>query len=383
MIHEEGCASIPRAGRRAGNPSTGRAVISAVDAIAGLCRDEPEGRVGGAPAVLAAAATGIVPFIEELGGDVDSIFGNAGIAPELAGSPTLKLRLRSYCGLFEEASRRTQNDNFGLWFGNQFRPRDLGMWGYAAISSPTVGSALENLVNLFHYHQEASVLRLVDGPGGLTRLEYQIVAPDILWRRQDAELSLGMFLNVIREGCGPHWAPEEVHFEHPRPQMWQEHESAFDAPVYFSQPCNALVFRPDLLRRAMPSRDPTLLSIMQTCLESLGSRGRGSDGLFDRLSSTIRVSLPNGYPALDQVAAELRVPPAVVQRELADHGMTYKDAVENIRRSLAQIYIEQRQLPLTEIAFLLGYSELSAFSRAFTRWMGVSPRSYRQSIRSH
>ena len=63
--------------------------------------------------------------------------------------------------------------------------------------------------------------------------------------------------------------------------------------------------------------------------------------------------------------------------------MTYKDAVENIRRSLAQIYIEQRQLPLTEIAFLLGYSELSAFSRAFTRWMGVSPRSYRQSIRSH
>jgi AraC-like DNA-binding protein len=165
--------------------------------------------------------------------------------------------------------------------------------------------------------------------------------------------------------------------------MWQEHESAFDAPVYFSQPCNALVFRSDLLQRPMPNPDPTLLAIMQTCLESLGSRGRGSDGLFDRLSSTIRMSLPNGYPALDQVAAELRVPPAVVQRELADRGMTYKDAVENIRRSLAKVYIEQRQLPLTEIAFLLGYSELSAFSRAFTRWMGVSPRSYRQSIRSH
>lgn len=333
--------------------------------------------------MLAAAATGIVPYIEDLGGDIDSIFGNVGIAPDLAGSPTLRLSLRSYCGLFEEASRRTQNDNFGLWFGNQFRPRDLGMWGYAAISSPTVGSALENLVNLFHFHQEASVLRLAPGPGGLMRLEYQIVAPDILWRRQDAELSLGMFLNVIREGCGAHWAPEEVHFEHPKPQIWEEHESAFDAPVYFGQSCNALVFRPALLDRPMPSRDLALLSIMQTCLESLGSRGRGSDGLFERLSSMIRVSLPDGYPSLNQVAAELRVPAAVIQRELADHGMTYKDAVETIRRDLARIYIQQRHLPLTEITFLLGYSELSAFSRAFTRWMGVSPRSYRQAIRSH
>src|SRR3546814_11351167 len=123
--------------------------------------------------------------------------------------------------------------------------------------------------------------------------------------------------------------------------IWDEHESAFGAPVYFGQSCNALVFRPALLDRQMLSRDLALLSIMQTCLESLGSRGRGSDGLFERLSSTIRVSLPDGYPSLYQVAAKLRVPAAVVQRELADHGMTYQDAVETIRPTLARIYIAQ------------------------------------------
>ena len=63
--------------------------------------------------------------------------GNAGIAPEMAGQPTLQLRLAAFITLFEEAARRTQQDNFGLWFGNQFMPRDLGLWGYAAISSPT------------------------------------------------------------------------------------------------------------------------------------------------------------------------------------------------------------------------------------------------------
>src|SRR3546814_1832863 len=98
-----------------------------------------------------------------------------------------------------------------------------------------------------------------------------------------------MFLNVIREGGGAHWAPEEVHFEHPKPQIWQEHESAFDAPVYFGQSCNALVFRPALLDRPMPSRDLALLSIMQTCLESLGSRGRSEEHTSD-LQSLMRIS---------------------------------------------------------------------------------------------
>lgn len=332
----------------------------------------------GAPVVLAAAATGVVEFIERFGGDIDRIFGNAGIPPDLVGEPTLKLRLSAYCSLFEEASRRTQHDNFGLWFGNQFQPRHLGMWGYAAVSSPTLGSALESLVRLVHHHQESTVMRLVRGANGLVRLEYQIETPEILERRQDAELSLGMFLNVVRECCGPHWCPEEVYFEHPRPQLWKEHEQAFGAPVYFSRPSNALVFRPEVLDRPMPGRDLTLVTMMQTCLEALGSNRRGGDGLFDKLCSVIRIKLPEGYPSLEQIANELRLPVPLVQRALADHGLTYKEAVESMRRSLACMYLELRQLPLTEIAFLLGYSELSAFTRAFTRWTGVSPSHYRR-----
>ena len=334
------------------------------------------------PAILASAATGIVTQIERLHGDVDSIFGNAGIAPEMAGLPTLQLKLAAFITLFEESAKRTRQDNFGLWFGNQFMPRDLGMWGYAGVSSPTLGSALENLVNLFGYHQGSSVLRCVRRKDGLMRLEYQIIAPEIVARRQDAELSLGMFLNVIRECCGPKWAPEEVHFEHPRPEAWKEHEAAFDAQVYFSQPTNALIFRSDILERPMPGRDLQLLTVMQTCMERLGPT-QAADGLFGHVCSTIRVRLPEGYPSLEQVARDLRILPSAVQRALSDHNMTFKEAVEVTRRNLAEMYLQQRQLPLTEIALLLGYSELSAFSRAFTRWTGLSPRQYRQAQAGH
>ena len=335
------------------------------------------GETNHAPGVLASAATGIVDYIERCGGDVDRIFGNVRILPDIAGSPTLKLRLSAFCSLFEESSRQTGNENFGLWFGNQFAPRDLGMWGYAAISAPTLGSALENLVRLFHYHQESSVMRLAADPSGLMRLEYRIIAPAIVERRQDAELSLGMFLNVLRECCGAHWSPEEVQFEHPKPAMAKEHQAAFGAPVYFSQPTNALLFKPEILMRPMPSRDLKLLAVMQTCLERLGSGTADEDVLLDRVRAAIRTRLPEGYPSLEDIAEGLRAPPGAMHRDFRAAGLTYKEIVEEVRRDLAVSYVRQRHLPFSEIAMLLGYSELSAFSRAFRRWTGASPREYR------
>jgi AraC-like DNA-binding protein len=328
--------------------------------------------------VLASAATGIADHVARLGGDVDTICGRAGIDPAALGQPTVSLDLSAYCSLFEEAARQTGDANFGLWFGNRFKPRDLGLIGYAAVSSPTLGSALENFVQLFACHQGSTLMRIVEPGQGLVRLEYQVHVPDILVRRQDAELSLGMFLNIMREGLGYSWAPLEVHFEHPKPEGWKEHESAFDAPVYFAQLTNALIFRKDLFSRPMPAPDLKLLSIARMCLKSVGVASVARLSLTDRVKSEVRARLAEGQPALGHIAAALKASPAAIQRELQRNGMTYKDAVEEVRKGLAFVYLRQRELPLSEIAFLLGYSELSAFSRAFARWTGTSPRNYRQ-----
>jgi AraC-like DNA-binding protein len=329
-----------------------------------------------APVVLSAAAAGLVEFIEAQGGDVDSIFGNCGLAPEMTAAPNLQLRLAAYCGLFEEAARQTGRDDFGLRFGQQFSPRDLGMWGYASLSSPTLGSALENLVDLFRYQQGSSAMSLRRGPGNRMHLEYQIRSPAIVARRQDAELSLGQFTNIIRECCGRNWSPLEIQFEHPRPGEWRQHEAAFGAPVFFGCPTNAIVFDAALLTRPMPGRDLKLLTMMQTCLRSLGSHDR-PESLVDRVRHAIRMRLAEGAPTLDDVALALRLSPGSVQHALADAGLGYREAVELTRFDLARHYLQQSQLPLSEIALLLGYSELSAFTRAFTRWAGMSPRAWR------
>lgn len=339
----------------------------------------PMGR-GADPSVLASAATGIVKFIERQRGDVDRIFGSAGISPEMAGSPTLQLSLSSYCRLFEESARITRNDNFGLWFGNAFDPRDLGLWGYASLSAPSLGVALETLVELFPLHQQSSSMAIKTSPDGLARLEYRIEAPQIVERRQDAELSLGMFLNVIREAMGQSWAPEEVHFEHPKPQGWREHERAFAAPAFFSQPTNAIVFRPQILKRVMPAADPRLMCAMKLCLERLSERRDVRFSITDRVRGAVRAKLPEGFPQIECVAAELRLPLSTIQRELHYDGLSYSTLVESTRRDLALSYVRQRQLSFSEIAFLVGYSELSAFSRAVRRWTGLSPRALRAEV---
>ncbi|MGE3228365.1 MAG: AraC family transcriptional regulator [Hyphomicrobium sp.] len=330
--------------------------------------------------MLASAATGIVASIEHDKGDVDRIFGHAGLAPEMAGLPTLQLSLASYCQLFEVSARLTHNDNFGLWFGHQFNPRDLGLWGYAAISAPTLGDALSTLVGLFPLHQQSSSMRLGLSDEGLIKLDYRVEAPEIVERRQDAELSLGMFLNLIREALGPSWSPEEVHFEHPRPEGRREHERAFGAPVFFSQATNALLLRPEQLARPMPGRDPRLQAAMRLCLERLSDRDDLRTSVADQVRVTLRAKLPDGLPSLEMVAAELRVPASSIQRELDSEGLSYRTLIDTTRRELALSYIRQRQLPFSEIAFLLGYSELSAFSRAVQRWTGASPREVRKRL---
>lgn len=329
-------------------------------------------------AVLASAATGAARFFERYSGDIDSIFGSTGLDPAAALDPTYGISLRSYCTLFETAAKGTGNDNIGLWFGQQFQPTDLGLLGYVAVHSGTMRAALQNFVALFAYHQQSTEMSLTSSRG-LLSLNYRIFDPRIMNRRQDAELSLGMFANIFRHCYGPHWVPEEIHFEHPKPAEWREHERAFAAPVFFGQRANSIIFRPDDLDHPMVTSDPRLLMILRQCLKTVGIQPGGPQPLSEQVKDFLVQTLSEGCPTLETVAEALEVPAWTIQRRLAEQGRTYKELLEDTRRRLALTYLRQPHLQLTEIAFLLGYSELSAFSRAFHRWTGMSPRKFRAS----
>ncbi len=325
--------------------------------------------------VLASAAAGAQDFIILNGGDPDSIFGNSGINPDNIG-PTTNISLKSYCTLFENAAQATQNDNLGLWFGQQFGPTELGLISYVAIHSQTMRDALDNFVELFPYHQQATEMSLTESRG-LLSLNYRIYDGHILARRQDAELSLGMFLNIFRHCLGPTWVPEEVHFEHPKPLDGREHERAFQAPVFFGQRANSLLFKKENLDAKIPTADPRLLQLLRKCLKQVGFQSEERHSVCDQIRDFLVLTLPEGCPTLEKTSEALGIPPWTIQRRLEAMNMSFKSVVLSTRQELALAYLKQPHLHLTEIAFLLGFSELSAFTRAFKRWTGVSPSQHR------
>ncbi|WP_332771988.1 AraC-like transcriptional regulator QhpR [Pseudomonas sp. ESBL1] len=332
--------------------------------------------VAGNLGVLSAAASGLEGFVTEVGGDIDLVLGRAGVNPESLRQPTLSLPLTNYCQVLEEAARQSHCDNFGLHYGLQFQPQALGLLGYVGLFSSTLEEALRNFAAAFPYHQHDTLIRLADC-GECYRFDYQVRHSAILERRQDAELTMGMVLNLMRHVLGKDWAPFAVSFEHARPLDGQAHQRAFGAPVYFDRNCNSmLVPKIDLKDQIMPERDANLLFLVQDVLRRLGARDQRRN-LLDEVDAQVRLALSGGEPCLETIAQSLQVSGAGLQRHLREAGVSFSQLVEKVRREVAVHYLRQPKRPVSDLAALLGYSETSAFSRAFRRWFGVSPRQWR------
>ena len=327
--------------------------------------------------VLASAASGIVPMIKANQGDVDAIFGRTGIHCQDLDNPTNELDLGEFCHLFSEAAYQTGNDNFGLHFGSNFEPRRLGAIGYAAISSPTLAAALRNMETYFPAHQEQSSFGLIQDSDMLW-LSYQINDPRIDGRRQDAELSMGMFLNIFRHALGSSWSPLEIRFEHNRPTNSKEHERIFGAPVLFGRRTNALAFRRADLDTRMPNADPYLFSIVEAFLQSRCQLHANPETFATTVRNQIKLNLSTTLPTIAEIAQLFGLSDTQFQQELHAHKLSFKVLLRAAREELSLHYMDDHDLPLTEVAMLLGYSELSAFSRAFRNWTGMSPQRYRR-----
>ena len=327
--------------------------------------------------VLASATTGAAALFERAGGDVDAIFGRTGIGIDDIADPTDEIDLTQYCALFEEAARQTGRPDIGLEFGRGFQPRQLGALGYAAISAPTLSAALRNMEAYFPAHQNRTSFTLLQDSGVLW-LSYRILDPRIPDRRQDAELSLGMFCNVFRAALGRDWAPIELRFEHDRRDGQAGHESCFGAPVRFGRRTNAFAFRRRDLDARMPDADPYLFSVIRPFLESRCQGLSAPEDFAAVVRDQIKLRLGTADATLGRIAHVLGLTDRAFRRALRAHGMSFHDLLRAARQELALHYLDDPDMPLTEIAYNLGYSELSAFSRAFRNWAGMSPQRYRR-----
>ncbi|MGH7848150.1 MAG: AraC-like transcriptional regulator QhpR, partial [Candidatus Binatia bacterium] len=329
------------------------------------------------PMISVAATTGLLETIAATGRNPDPILREVGLERSAFRNADGFIASSTFARLLEEAARATADDCFGLHFGERYNPKNIGPLAYVVLNSPTLAAAIENAERYLHIHNEAANLSFrIEGPQA--HLRFLLAGLGIEPARQHNEYSMAVALNTLRTMAGSQWTPREVQFAHAPPLHTSEHLRVFGAPVSFSCATNALVVEREFVERQVPAADQRLYGILKQQVERILNEMSREDDLLASVRKAVSELMRDGHPKLAQVAKKLAMSPRTVERRLKEHGVVFKTLVDDTRRRFAVSYLRERKHTLTEIAFLLGYSEVSAFNRAFKRWTGITPLEYRR-----
>lgn len=332
---------------------------------------------GWAPAtVTASAALGVIDFMSRNGVDPDELLFRVGLRRDEVSRTDNRILLSQFCELFEDAAEMGGGPDIGLEFGCGFKPESLGFVGYLAVSAPTLGHGLRHFSQYLPFHQQATMASLERYRGNRIAFTYAITDSSIRYRRQDAELSIAVMVNMLRSALGPNWQPDEIHFAHPMGQAGRrQHERRFGGDVFFEQSTNRIIFDEALLETAMPRRDPILFELIRSEFEKMQSSA-GHDDDIATIRHQVGRLLAEAHCTLPDLAKTCGVPTWTLKRRLAKSGLSFQTLVADVRRALAIEYLVDYSMSVTDTALALGYSEVSAFSRAFRQWTGTSARDY-------
>jgi AraC-like DNA-binding protein len=275
-----------------------------------------------------------------------------------------------------ECASLSADDNFGLRMAELASPSDLGIYGYLLKNAPTVGEALEIACRYYPTFYLGATLRLAVGRG-VARLTYRTKARSALSARHDNEWSLAFFVHVIRRGTSADWTPASATFTHPAPEDLREQIEVFGANLHFGQATNCIAFPADVLGCRVNEADCNLLRVLIQHADSLLGQVQSEENLADQVRLLILEQLDRGPGDAAGVARKLRMSVSTLKRRLKQEGFSYRELRDGVVRDLSQSALGETQVSISEIALRVGYSELSAFDRAFSRLAGMTPRQYR------
>jgi len=326
-----------------------------------------------------AATAGLLEAITAAGGNADQILQTWDLDRSVFSKSDGFIPCCAFAGILKDAAQATGDDCFGLHFGENFQPKNIGPLAYVALNSPTIATGIQNVERYLHvYDSSAKWFFTVEGNRGYIRYLLTDIGFEPL--RQSNEHGMTIIVNTLRMMVGSQWAPQEVQFAHAAPEQTSEHHRIFRAPVVFSCETNALVIERDFIEREVPAADQQLYQIMKQYLDQVLSEIPREDAVLSSIRKAVAESMRDGDPKLSRVAKKVSMGPRTLQRRLKEYGSDFKKLVEDTRQRFAVSYLKDRKNSLTEVAFLLGYSEVSAFNRAFKRWTRSTPLSYQRKM---
>ena len=280
---------------------------------------------------------------------------------------------------FELAGALIADPAFALRAASCWHPSYLGTLGYAWLASRSLRTGLCRLVRYARTLGTRSSCRCIDERGGLRFvLEHHRGANRSAYAIADFWLSL--VLGMCRSNFGAPLNPHSVRLRRPQPADTTPYHDFFACTVRFGAADDSFLLAQHAVDTRLPCADAQLTAAFDTMLAEQLAALADAD-LATRCKAYLLERLSCGEPAQDELAGALGMSRRTLQRRLDAQGLNYKRIVDETRNELAHGYLAQADKSVTEIALLLGFSEQSAFCRAFRRWSGLSPSAYRAQLR--
>jgi len=325
-------------------------------------------------------------IVREAGADPRAMIDAYDLPDDAASAPEVVLPLARLRDFLDDAAARAREPMLGVRIAERFPRGGYGVVEFSARSAPTIRAAIARVVRYVALLNELVTVSLEEH-GGTATVEQRIANEPLCVGRHGNEFFVAHLLVRARETSGARVVPARAWFAHPTPperELASLCELLGTTRVRFDAGGNGLAFPAAALDTPLATSDPPLLAILDDAAEEAlrlrSGRAGGGNRLVGLVRERIRTSLGEDPPSLASVARALKMSSRTLQRRLADEGVAFAALVDDVRRDLAEELVRDRRRPLGEVAFLLGYAELSPFLRAFKRWTGKTPAEWRDLI---
>jgi AraC-like DNA-binding protein len=314
-------------------------------------------------------------LLELHGVDPQAFVQQFGLDPTTAPDTRTRLPTTLIDQTFAKAAALIPDPAFALRAGECWHPSNLGTLGYAWLSSSSLRTALKRLARFSKIIGQKATFRSDETPDGL-RFLFDHGRGDSPIGPVIADFCLALIVAMCRTNYGPSLPLASVHLRRRKPENPKPYDALFDCPIYFGMPDDGLVLATHVADKPLLTSNEELAKTFDAILATQFA-DLGSSDLTARCKEFLLHELTSGEPTEEKMAAAMCMSRRTLQRKLGENELTYKTLLDRMRHDLALRYLDDPNKTVTDITFLLGFSEQSAFTRAFKRWSGKAPTAYR------
>lgn len=326
-------------------------------------------------AVAGRYATLLLDYLRTCGLDPSTLFSKQRIAEiETAETPS-RLAASEYLDMLNTAVSATSDPDLGFKAGCHIQPRHLGVVGYILMCCADMGEAIEQYdryVRLVHGIGRPLMVHCKDRTEMPMDWPPDSVPPPVL-----AQLVMASRVGMMRLLTGKTNASSDVDFQFARPREAGLYEKFFGGRVRFGQTLTRLSFATAYLKLPILMADAEMSKLVRGQAEALMRELADEPEFLRKLKTVLSQGLVVGRATAADAARHLGISSRTLHRRLEEHGRVFREVLDSLRRDRAEQYLRKPQPSLAEVAFMLGYTEQSAFQHAFKRWTGMTPGDYR------